>query len=229
MAESARPGLNADLGEGFAHDAALLGFLDRASVACGGHAGSDASMRRAVRAAAGHGVAVGAHVSYPDRRRFGRVTVRMPAARLARSLFRQAARLRRIAARLGVALDHVKPHGALYHDASRDPRIAAVVGRVIRRLGPGIAWIGEPGGWQARVARRLRIPFIREGFADRRYGPDRRLVARSRTGALLRDPADVIRQVGRLRATGGFDTFCIHSDTPGCARLAAAARRALRR
>ncbi len=224
-----RPGLNADVGEGFPHDAALLCRLDRASIACGGHAGSAASMTRAVRGAVAAGVVVGAHVSYPDRRRFGRVTVRLPGRRLAGSLLRQARALARIAARRGVALEHVKPHGALYHDASRDRRIAAVVGGVIRRLGGGVAWIGDPGGWQERTARRMRIPFVREGFADRAYGPDGSLVPRSAPGALLRDPRVVARQVTRLRVTGRFDVFCLHSDTPGCVRLADAARRALRR
>lgn len=229
MAERRRPGLNADLGEGFPHDAALLRVLDRASVACGGHAGSVASMTRTVRAAAARGVAVGAHVSYPDRRRFGRVTVRMPVRRLAAALLAQARRLGRICRRFGIALDHVKPHGALYHDATRDRRIASAVGGVIRRLEPGVAWVGEPRGWPFRIARWRGIPFLREGFADRRYGVPGRLVPRSEPGAVLRGAGAVAAQVRRLRAAGRYDTLCIHSDTPGCVRLAGAARRVLSR
>lgn len=229
MADRVPPGLNADVGEGFPHDAALLRVVDRASVACGGHAGSPAVMRRLVLLAARLGVAVGAHVSYPDRRRFGRVTVRLPVRRLEAALVAQARRLARICRDAGVSVDHVKPHGALYHDATRDRRIADAVGRVIRRLGPGAAWLGEARGWQERVARRRRIAFLREGFADRRYGPTGRLMPRGTEGSLLTDPRAVVRQVRRLRASGRYDTLCLHSDTPGCARLAAAARAALRR
>lgn len=224
-----RPGLNADVGEGSPHDAALLRLLDRASVACGGHAGSNASMRRIVRAAAALGIPVGAHVSYPDRRQFGRVTVTLPVARLEAVLFRQARALMRIATAARLRLEHVKPHGALYHDASRDQGVAGVIGRVIRRLGADVFWLAEPGGIQERTARRMAIPFLREGFADRRYARSGRLVPRTVRGAVLTRPRLVAAQIRRLKRTGRFDAFCVHGDTPGCVGLARAARSALTR
>jgi UPF0271 protein len=58
--------LNADIGEG-CDDAGLMPYLARVSIACGGHAGDLASMTAALRLAAEHGVAVGAHPGYPDR------------------------------------------------------------------------------------------------------------------------------------------------------------------
>jgi UPF0271 protein len=225
MARSAA--LNADAGEGSPRDAALMPWLDRVSVACGGHAGGAATMRRTVRLARRHAVAVGAHVSYPDRRRFGRVSLRLPPSRLAASLLRQARALARIAAREGVRLDHLKPHGALYHDASRDPALARIVARAVRSLGPGVAWLGEPGGWQERTARRLGLPFLREGFADRRYAPDGRLVPRGMPGAILRDPRLAGAQARRLVRRGRVDALCVHSDTPGGVAIARAVRRAI--
>jgi len=230
---SGRPiAINADVGEGFPDDEDLMPLLDRASVACGGHAGSQRTMTRAVRLAARYGVAVGAHVSYPDRRGFGRVTIPMPG--IAAAVTAQARALARVARRARLPLDHVKLHGALYHDASTDPRIAIAVGRAIRRLGGGVGWIGMPGTWQERTARRFGIPFIREGFADRRYRRCRRhrwgrLVPRGEPGALVRGPAAAARQARRLAAGGQVDTLCVHSDTPGCVRIARAVRAAVSR
>ena len=64
--------LNADLGEGEASDDALLEIVSSCNVACGGHAGDEASMQATIVAAARRGVTVGAHPSYPDRDGFGR-------------------------------------------------------------------------------------------------------------------------------------------------------------
>ena len=64
--------MNADLGEGDAHDAELLTIVSSCNIACGGHTGDQASMAETVRAAIQNGVAVGAHPAYPDREGFGR-------------------------------------------------------------------------------------------------------------------------------------------------------------
>ena len=63
--------LNADLGEGMGNDAALLHIVSSASIACGGHAGDEETMRTALRAAAARGVSVGAHPGFADREHFG--------------------------------------------------------------------------------------------------------------------------------------------------------------
>ena len=58
--------LNCDLGEGCAFDAELMPLITSANVACGFHAGDPATIRKTVRLAVDHGVAVGAHPSLPD-------------------------------------------------------------------------------------------------------------------------------------------------------------------
>ena len=50
--------INADIGEGY-DDAALMPYLTRASIACGGHTGDARSMEAALALAAEYGVAVG--------------------------------------------------------------------------------------------------------------------------------------------------------------------------
>jgi UPF0271 protein len=54
--------LNADLGE-VPGDLELMAVVTSANIACGGHAGDDATMSAAVEAAAANGVTIGAHPS----------------------------------------------------------------------------------------------------------------------------------------------------------------------
>jgi len=213
--------LNADVGEGGGHDRELIPLLDRASIACGAHAGGDRSMRAAVELALRHGVRIGAHPSWPDRAGFGRRSLALPPAAAARLVRAQVRRLAAVAAEQGARLEHVKLHGALYHDASARPDLARALARVIRAAGRRMAWLGPPGTAQARAARRFGIPFVREGFADRRYARGGGLVPRGRPGAVLR-PAAAVRQARRLAAR--FDTLCVHSDTAGCVAIARALR-----
>jgi UPF0271 protein len=209
--------LNSDLGEGLPVevDDAMLGLVSSANVACGGHAGDPASMRRTVDAARARGVRVGAHPSYPDRRGFGRVRVEMPLPDLHASVESQVAALHEIA-----PVAYVKPHGALYNEAARDVALGDVVVAVARRFGvPLMALAGSA------LASRDDVDVIREGFLDRAYRPDGSLVPRSEPGALLLTPSEVAAQA--LRLAPAVDSLSLHSDTPGAVELLAAALAAL--
>src|SRR5215472_11059427 len=119
--------LNIDLGELPEESELFYEYANLANIACGGHAGDDASMRRAVQRCRAHGTLIGAHPSYPDREGFGRRSVAMSLDGLRESVAEQCARLAVIARDLGGAVLYVKPHGALYHDAGRDPALADAV------------------------------------------------------------------------------------------------------
>src|SRR4051812_47466038 len=128
----ARVSLNCDMGEAFGiydlgADAALMPLISLANVACGFHAGDPVVMRRTVRLAAEHGVGVGAHPSYPDLQGFGRRAMAMDRAELAAALVYQAGALKGFLDAAGMALTHLKPHGALYGAAARDPEVAEAV------------------------------------------------------------------------------------------------------
>jgi len=214
--------LNSDLGEGMpeALDDAVLDIVSSANVACGGHAGDAASMRRTVLASKARGVRVGAHPSYPDRSNFGRVHVDMDPSQLVDEIVAQIDALVHAADAAGVTVAYVKPHGALYNEAARDPSTGNAVVRAADRTGlPIMALAGSP------LAERTDVPVIREGFLDRAYRPDGSLVPRSEPGALLTDPEAVADQALRLAAS--VDSLSLHSDTPGAVELLAAARRAL--
>jgi mutator protein MutT len=130
-----------------------------------------------------------------------------------------------IAAEVGVALAHVKPHGALYHRAAVDLAAAEAIVAEIAAFDRGLAVVGFPGSELLRAASRAGLVGIAEAFADRRYGADGRLVPRGRADALV-DGEEAIGQALAL-AAGGARTICLHSDSPGAAELAAALRCAL--
>jgi UPF0271 protein len=121
---------------------------------------------------------------------------------------------------------HVKPHGALYHDANASDALArSVVGAAIDALGPAITVIGPPSGALRNAAEARGVRYAREGFADRRMRPDGSLVPRSEPDALLREPADAVAQARSLAAQ--VDTLCVHADTPGALAIARAVHEAL--
>lgn len=218
--------LNIDVGELPQEPEALYEAAHLVSVACGGHAGDAVSMRRACALAAAHGASVGAHPSYPDRAGFGRVAVELSPAELRRSLDVQLADLVAAAGEVGVALTHVKAHGALYHRAAVDPVVAEIVLDASRALGaPSI--IAPPGAVLAGLARAAGLSVLVEGFADRGLRPDGTLVPRGEPGASLDDVGAVRAQAARLVAEGRFDTVCVHGDGPHAVAFARAVREVL--
>lgn len=236
--------LNADLGEdpralAEGLDAALLDVVTSANVASGGHAGDEATMRAVVRLARERGVAVGAHPSYPDRAGFGRTEIALTPAEIESTVAEQVAALGEVARAQGVALTHVKPHGALYHAAARRPAVAEAVARGAARWSRALVLVGPAGSTALAAWRALGFRAAGEAFADRRYEPDGALRSRALPGALLTEPEEAVHQaleVARDRrvttADGGrwavaAETLCLHGDTPGAPVLARAVRAAL--
>lgn len=236
--------LNADAGETgpgcpMGDDDALLPHVTSANIACGGHAGDEASMARTVALAVRFGVAVGAHPSYPDREGFGRREIAIAPDDLRASLLGQVRALATVTARAGVAIRHLKPHGALYHRAAGDPAIAAIVAEVARATGPTVAVVGPPGSALLAAALAIGLPAVAEAFADRAYEPDGTLRARHHPDALLADPAAAAAQALGIATAGSVltrdgrtipvaaRTLCVHGDTPGAPAIAAAVRAAL--
>lgn len=243
--------LNADAGEGF-DSAELFRWISSASVACGGHAGDEVTMRATLALARASGVAVGAHPGYADRERFGRVETGESARVLATSLGDQVERLRSIAAESGVAVAYVKPHGALYHRLTYDAEAAHAVVAAIAEVDPELAVVGFPRSELLAAARAAGLVAVAEGFCDRRYSAAGVLVPRSEKEAHLGGEGAVAQAVAlargdavvvepEARRAGGADgadrsagrpairTLCLHSDSPGAAGLARAVRQGLER
>jgi UPF0271 protein len=217
--------LNADLGEEVTDDAALLAVVTSANVACGYHAGTPAIMRAVCDEAARLGVSIGAQVSYADRENFGRVELDVAAAVLREQVADQVGTLSDIAVSCGVTVRYVKPHGALYHRVVHDEEQAAAV-----LAGSGeLPVLGLPGGLLLALAAGAGRAVLHEGFPDRAYLEDGRLVPRTEPGAVLTDAAAIAARAVELASqdTPELDSLCVHGDTPGAVAHAHAVRRSL--
>ncbi|MBP6627810.1 MAG: LamB/YcsF family protein [Kofleriaceae bacterium] len=213
-----------DAGEADDEPAALWACAHVLAVACGGHAGDEVSMRRVVAWAAGHGVAVAAHPSYPDAAGFGRRVLALSPAALADTIAAQCRALRSVATPLGVAVDVVKPHGALYHQAAADPTVAAaVLAGVAASLGR-VALVGPGTGALAEAAGAAGWRYLREGLADRGVDATGALIARGRPGALLGPAAAAAR--ARVLSPE-VDLVGVHADGADALAVARAVRAAV--
>lgn len=230
---------NCDLGENCGDDAAIIPLITSASIACGGHAGDEASMRTTLRLCRDHGVAAGAHPSYADRGNFGRVEVPLPPCEIEAIVGSQIAVLAAIADTEGMRLAHVKPHGALYNAAARDRAIADAIAAAVRRFDPQLILFGLSGSQLTAAGAAAGLRVAHEVFAERRYEADGTLTPRSRDDAVIHDLEEAIAQVrGFVREqavtarTGErlalrADTLCLHGDRADAAQFARAIRDAL--
>ncbi len=237
--------LNCDMGE-FAAAVAdgtqeqLMRSLTSVNIACGGHAGDAQTMRSTIEQALRWGVAIGAHPGYADRENFGRVALRRSAEEVAESVYEQVRALASIAEECGARVGHVKPHGALYNQAARDPQLAGAIARGVARWNRGVVMVGLAGSLMLEVFRGAGFLVAAEAFADRRYEADGSLRPRRFADALIREPEEAARQVLRIveqqsvvasdgtEMTVAAQTICIHGDTPGAAEIAVRVAEALR-
>ena len=236
--------LNADVGESFGayaigHDAGLMTSITSANVAAGFHAGDPSVLRSTIRLAKAHGVAVGAHPSFPDLAGFGRRDMKVSPQEAEDFVLYQIAAVAGVAAAEGIRLQHVKPHGALFNMAMRDPALATAIARATAALSRELILFALPDSELLKAARVVGLRGVAEAFADRAYEADGSLVSRSRPGAVIHDAAAVVERAVRMAKDGTVaaidgtilkfrpDTICVHSDTPGADDLAARLRAAL--
>ena len=232
--------LNCDLGEGVGDDAAVLPYVTSANVACGGHAGDPTTMRRTVAAAVAAGVAIGAHPGLADREHFGRRALALPPDEITDLVLAQVGALIAIARQFRTRVAHLKPHGALYHMATSRPEVADAIVRAVQIARDDLIVVGAPSSALARSAAAHGLRFAGEIFADRQYGDDGRLLARSDPAAFVElDPgaaatrAVEMVQRGVVFSAAGLalpqrgQTLCLHGDDPEVVARARALRAAL--
>lgn len=229
--------LNSDLGEGYGawsmgDDAAMLAIVSSANIACGFHAGDPASIHRTVKAAAEHGVMIGAHVSYPDRVGFGRRDLDVTPDELTADVIYQIGALKGIAAAARTAVGYVKPHGALYNRIATDAKQGQAVIDAIKAIDPGLILVGLANAPILDLARHAGLQVVAEAFADRAYTPEGHLVSRREAGAVLHDAERIADRMIRLaldhtlEAIDGStirieaESICIHGDSQGAVAIA---------
>lgn len=236
--------LNSDLGEGFgawrmADDAAMLGLVTSANIACGAHAGDPMVMAETLRLARANGAAAGAHIGYPDLAGFGRRPMALTLRELECHALAQLGALAALAQAQGLRLTHANFHGALGNLSFTDADVARVLIGAICSFDRDLAFIGLPHTAAAHEAERRGLRLVGSFLADRAYTPAGTLVARGQPGAVIHDRAAVAARVayllaeGRVRTISGEDialpveSILIHSDTAGALDLAETIRAAV--
>jgi len=230
---------NCDLGEGCGGDAAIIPLITSASIACGGHAGDEATMRTTLRLCREHGVAAGAHPSYPDREGFGRRELPLSTEQVRMFVREQVSRLAAVAASENMRLSHVKPHGALYNVAARDRAVAEAIVAAVEEVDPRLVVFGLSGSQLTDAGATAGLHVAHEVFAERRYEADGSLTPRSRDDAVIHDLDETIGQVRGFARRAGVvartgerialraDTLCLHGDRADAAQFARSIRDAL--
>lgn len=239
-----RVDLNADVGESvgpwpMGDDERLIPLVTSVNVACGMHAGDPLTIDRTIRTAIANGVAVGAHPGYPDLVGFGRRDLDMAPDELEASLVYQIGAVAAFARSAGTPLRHVKPHGALYNLAAREPSVAATIARAVARVSGDLVLVGLAGSHLLTAAADAGLASAAEAFADRAYEADGSLRSRRLPGAVLASPALAAAQALSIARDGCVtshdghvvavraDTICVHGDTPAAAEFVTAIRAAL--
>lgn len=236
--------LNADMGEGYGawrmgDDAALLGIVTSANVACGFHAGDWDVMAETMRRAVAQDVGIGAHPGFPDLHGFGRRRMTIPTGSLQNLVRYQIGAAQAMARAAGGALRHVKLHGALANMAAEDEALARACYEAALSVAPDLIVMVLARTAQQRAAEAIGCPIACEIFADRAYNDDATLVDRSQPGAVIHEPelagrrmAEMVREGAIITRSGKriptrIDTICLHGDTPAAVAIAAEVRRAL--
>lgn len=221
--------LNCDLGESFGAykigmDEAIIPLITSANVACGFHGGDPNVMAQTVALCKAHGVAVGAHPGFKDLEGFGRRNLAVTPREAKNDIIYQVGALKAFCDAEGVALHHVKPHGALYNMAAKDEALARAICEGIRAVDPELPILAPGSSCMVKAAREMGLPFICEVFADRAYMPDGTLVPRKQPGAMIEDEEEAVKRVlrmvteGKIRAIDGTeipvqaDSVCVHGD-----------------
>ncbi|MEM9413500.1 MAG: LamB/YcsF family protein [Planctomycetota bacterium] len=221
-----RMDLNCDVGEiDIETDEAILPFVSSCSVCCGAHAGDDLLIEATIRRAAELNIALGAHPSWPDRPNFGRKSLDIPLSDFEQSLREQIQFVKTLAENYGAQLQHVKPHGALYHDVLVDLELAEMFLRVVKEFGQNVCIYGQADSSFSKTCHDQGVRFVHEAFGDRNYESGNSLRSRLHANALIEREDDFLAHMKRLLSGSVVDvygkehavtvqTICIHGDGP---------------
>lgn len=240
----AKADLNSDLGESFGRytlgmDEQVLPLISSANVACGFHAADPVVMANTVALARRYGAAVGAHPGYPDLMGFGRRNIAVSPEEARAYILYQLGALDAFLRPLGIKMQHVKPHGAMYNMAAKDPSLARAICAGIRDFDSSLIVLGLSGSQFGPAAEEMGLRWVSEVFADRAYEEDGSLVARSKPGSMITDEDEAVSRVVRMVKEGKVtaitgkdislkaDSICVHGDGPKAVAFTGKIRAAL--
>ncbi len=232
--------LNCDMGEGMTSDGAIMPFITSANIACGYHAGDEATMQKTIVLAKQHHVCIGAHPGFNDKANFGRTEMQLAGEGVYELVFTQVALLRTMCKENNISLHHVKPHGALYNMAAKNAVMANAIARAIKDIDSRLIVYGLSGSLLISEAEKVGLKTASEVFADRTYQNDGSLTPRNQTNALITDKQQCVDQVLQMinfhvvtsiysvNVPIKADTICLHGDGAHAAEFARSIHQQLR-
>ena len=234
--------LNCDMGESFGAwkmgaDAQIMPYITSANIACGYHAGDPATIRKTIKLAHEHGVAIGAHPGLPDLMGFGRRVMQIKPQEMYDLVLYQAGAVKAFAEAIGAKLHHVKCHGALYNMSTDDIALSTAMAQAIKDLGGDLIMVGMANSPMLETAKSMGVRVAGEAFADRGYTDAGRLASRDDPKGMIVDEAQAVAQAlqiieaGAVTSTSGkqvavaAQTLCLHGDQPDAVAFAKALRK----
>ncbi len=221
--------LNCDMGESFGayrlgRDEEVLKYVTSANIACGFHAGDPATMRRTVKLALEHNVAIGAHPGLQDLIGFGRRDMDISPQEAYDLVLYQIGSLWGFVRAEGAVLQHVKAHGSLYNMAARNAGLAEALAEAVYKIDPELILFGLAGSELIRAGKKIGLRTASEVFSDRTYQADGSLTSRRLPDSVITEDTQSLQQVIRMVSEGKVlsrqnidvniqaDTICIHGD-----------------
>ena len=223
--------INCDLGEGLNIAPQIMPLIDAANIACGGHAGDNDTITNCIQLAQKHKVLIGLHPGYPDRENFGRKSMEMTTLDLWDLLAEQISNFMRIAQELKAEIHHIKLHGALYHDVAESDGLSRIFISVLKNYTKEWVIFCPPGSPLEEIGKHAGYPVWGEGFLDRNYDDEGKLLSRIEPSAMITDSilvwqhATHILNTGKVKTISGLpfplkvDTFCVHGDNPNALEI----------
>lgn len=229
--------LNSDLGEGYGSyacgdDAAMLGLVSSANVACGFHAGDPEIMAQTFALAKARNVAVGAHHGFPDLWGFGRRRMPFSPREIERLVAYQIGAAQAMAGLAGHRVTHVKAHGALANIACEEADVAKAIAAAIRAVDPTLTMLAIALSEQTRAGEAAGLFTVAEIFADRGYAENGLLVQRGQPGAMVEDPViaaarvlEMVEESAVITVSGRriktqVGSICLHGDNAHAVEMA---------
>lgn len=212
------------MGEGIGNEEDIIPFITSANISCGFHAGNGDIIRQSIALAIRHNVRIGAHPSFRDKENFGRQEMHLSNDKLYAIVLEQLIKIDLIAKEKRTRLYHIKPHGALYNMAAKDPSTAKTIAQAVKDFDENLVVYGLSNSCLVNESKLIGLQTANEVFADRTYQDDGSLTPRSHNNALIEDEGQCLRQVlqmikeGTVTTTSGkiipiaVDTVCIHGD-----------------
>jgi len=229
----ARISINCDMGESFGtytkgSDAEVCPYITAANIAAGFHAGDPHVMHETVATAAADGVDIGVHPGLPDKLGFGRREIDITPTEAREYVVYQIGALRAVAATQGLALTHVKPHGALYAILSDSEQHARAVLEGIVDVDPTLTYLATDIQLY-ELTREYPLDAVFEGYVDLDYRDDRSVIIpkrkEARDSTVVADRFVEIATEGTVDSVSGTtldipaDSICIHGDTPNVVEI----------